>query len=289
MAHIRKNQRNLTGAEKKRFVAALLELKRRGVYDELVRLHVRHYRADGTGGLRTGHMAPSFLPWHRKYLLEFERALQVIDPAVTVPYWDWTTDNTPAASLWSEDFLGGDGRRSDGQVTTGAFAYATGNWTIDDGVLERTYLVRALGRPSSPIALPTKDELDWAMNESLYDAAPWDSTVARGFRNRLEGWAAGSGTARWRNHNRVHRWIGGQMLGAAAPHDPVFWLHHAFVDLLWDRWQRKHPKSGYLPARKLAAGDPQAGRAIALDEPMPPWRTTPAEMLGHRSLYRYET
>ncbi|MFI2291919.1 tyrosinase family protein [Streptomyces niveus] len=286
--HIRKNQRNLTSAEKKRFVSTVLQLKRQGGYDEFVRQHVQYYRADGDDGPRAGHMAPSFLPWHRKYLLEFERALQRIDPKVTVPYWDWTTDNTPAASLWSEDFLGGDGRSSDGQVTTGAFAYAAGNWNINDGVLERKFLARAFGRPASPIALPTKAELAWAMDESVYDAAPWDSTVTRGFRNRLEGWTAGSDKTRWRNHNRVHRWVGGQMLGATAPHDPVFWLHHAFVDLLWDRWQQKHPKSTYLPQRRLDDDDPQHGRAISLDEPMPPWRTKPSQMLSHQSLYRYD-
>jgi tyrosinase len=285
--YTRKNQRNLTGAEKKRFVGAVLELKRRGTYEDFVRLHTRYYVSDAEGGVRAGHMAPSFLPWHRRYLLEFERALRTVDPKVTVPYWDWTTDNTPAASLWGEDFLGGTGRETDQQVMTGPFAYRAGNWTIKGGVTDDRFLARDLGRPSAPIALPTRAELAGAMNEKVYDAAPWDSTVTSGFRNRLEGWMSG-GSERWRNHNRVHRWIGGAMLGAASPNDPVFWLHHAFVDLLWDRWQQKHPKAGYLPRKKLPAGDPQRGRAISLEEPMPPWNVKPSALLDHRGVYRYD-
>ncbi|MET9479491.1 tyrosinase family protein [Streptomyces sp. NPDC006638] len=286
--YTRKNQRNLSGAEKKRFVGAVLELKRRGTYEEFVRLHTRYYVSDAEGGVRAGHMAPSFLPWHRRYLLDFERALRQIDPAVTIPYWDWTTDNTPAAALWRDDFLGGTGRGRDQQVMTGPFAYSAGNWTIKGGVTDDRFLTRDLGRPSAPIALPSKAELAAAMNEKVYDAAPWDSTVTSGFRNRLEGWTSG-GRERWRNHNRVHRWIGGAMLGAASPNDPVFWLHHAFVDLLWDRWQQKHPKATYLPKKKLPSGDPQRGRAISLEEPLPPWNVKPSTLLDHRKIYRYET
>ncbi|MEU3186218.1 tyrosinase family protein [Streptomyces sp. NPDC006923] len=284
--HTRKNQRNLTSAEKRRFVSAVLELKRRGEYEDFVGLHTQYYVADGEGGRRAGHMAPSFLPWHRQFLLDFERALQRVDRAVTVPYWDWTTDNSPASSLWAEDFLGGNGRSSDQQVMTGPFAYQTGNWTIESGVTEDGYLTRNFGRPSSPVRLPSKAELAAAMREKVYDAAPWDSTVTVGFRNRIEGWTTGRGEG-WRNHNRVHRWVGGHMLGAASPNDPVFWLHHAFIDLIWDRWQRKHPKAGYVPRNKLRAGDPQRGRAISLREPMPPWNVKPSQVLDHRKLYRY--
>ncbi|MFF3751701.1 tyrosinase family protein [Streptomyces sp. NPDC002018] len=285
--YTRKNQRNLTSAERRRFVSAVLALKRSGEYDEFVRTHIAHYVADGEDGPRAAHMTPSFFPWHRRFLLEFERALQRVDPAVTVPYWDWTADNTPAAALWSEDFLGGTGRAGDLKVMTGPFAHDTGHWTIRGGVTDRPYLMRDLGRPSAPIALPTRDELAWAMNEPVYDAAPWDSTVTSGFRNRLEGWMSG-GVERWRNHNRVHRWVGGQMLGAASPSDPVFWLHHSFVDLLWDRWQRMHPDAVYLPRTRLGRGDPQSGRVMSLEEPMPPWHVKPSELLDHRNLYRYE-
>ncbi|WP_175412822.1 tyrosinase family protein [Streptomyces sp. TRM64462] len=287
MAHTRKDQRDLTAAERRRFVAAVLELKRAGRYDEFVRTHIAYYKADGDGGLRTAHMAPSFLPWHRQYLLDFERALREVDPAVTVPYWDWTRDRSPAGQPWGEDFLGGNGRRGDLQVTTGPFAYGTGNWTVTVGVTEDRFLTRDFGRPKDPIELPTRDELAWATGETVYDVEPWNSTSPGGFRNRLEGWAPGRGNTRWRNHNRVHRWVGGLMLGGASVNDPVFWLHHAFVDLLWSRWQARNPGAGYLPAVPPPVGSAQHGRVVARDEPMPPWDVTPAQLADHRHLYRY--
>ncbi|MGR8008711.1 tyrosinase family protein [Streptomyces hypolithicus] len=285
--HIRKNQRNLTRTEKKRLVSAILELKRSGRYDEFVTVHAEYFVSDGDSGPRVSHMTPSFFPWHRKYLLEFERALQAVDAGVSVPYWDWTKDNSPAASLWAEDFLGGNGRARDRQVMTGPFAWSTGNWSLRESVTTGGFLARNLGRPSAPISLPTARDVAHALGDPVYDAAPWDGTAATGFRNKSEGWGV-QGGERWGNHNRVHRWIGGTMLGGTSPNDPVFWLHHAFMDLLWDRWQQAHPRSGYLPGRRLRASDPQRGRVYSVHEPMPPWNVPPAKLLGHQNLYRYD-
>jgi tyrosinase len=38
------------------------------------------------------HGWEEFLSWHRAYLYGFEKALQDIDPSVTLPYWDWAAD-----------------------------------------------------------------------------------------------------------------------------------------------------------------------------------------------------
>ncbi|MEU6981701.1 MULTISPECIES: tyrosinase family protein [unclassified Streptomyces] len=287
MAYTRKNQRDLTSAERKRFVSAVLELKRTGTYDDFVRTHIDYYVADGEGKRREAHMCPSFLPWHRKFLLEFERALRRIDPAVTVPYWDWTRDDTPAASLWSDDFMGGNGRRGDFQVMTGPFAYAGGRWTVKQNMTEGNFLTRDFGRPRDPITLPTAAQVEELMGERAYDVAPWNSTSASGFRNRMEGWAGGQGNDRFRVHNRVHRWVGGMMLGGASVNDPVFWLHHAFVDLLWSRWQQRNPGAGYLPKDPPPLGDPQYRRVASLNERLGPWNVTPAELLDHSGVYRY--
>jgi len=284
LVYTRQNQSALTAAQKKRFVSAVLALKRKGQYDEFVRMHVEFYVGDGGGGHPVAHMAPTFLPWHRRFLLEFERALQRIDPGVSVPYWDWTVDRSPNSSLWGEGFLGGNGRRSDRRVMTGPFAYGGGHWTIKESVTEGEFLTREFARPRDPIALPTKDELDWAMRDSLYDTAPWNSTSSRGFRNKLEGWTSGVGNSRFRNHNRVHRWVGGHMLGAASVNDPVFWLHHSFIDLLWSRWQGRHPHSAaFLPAKKASGTE----RVVAGDQPMPPWNVKPRSLIEHGNLYRY--
>ncbi|MEU6808191.1 tyrosinase family protein [Streptomyces sp. NPDC046831] len=287
MAYVRRDARTLTAAEKRRFVKALLELKRRGEYDEFVRTHIQYFPSDGERGLRSAHMAPSFLPWHRRFLLELERALRRVDSSVTVPYWDWTRDRTPTSVPWTADLLGGDGRRSDRQVTTGPFAYREGHWTIKVGVTDEPFLTRDLGRSRHPIDLPTKSELEWALKDPVYDVAPWDSTVTRGFRNKLEGWGTGRGGTSWRNHNRVHRWVGGEMLGGASVNDPVFWLHHAFIDLQWQRWQRRHRGARYLPATPPGRDDEQYDRVVARHQRLPPWDVTPDELEDVGRIYRY--
>ncbi|MEO3976046.1 tyrosinase family protein [Streptomyces sp. CAU 1734] len=285
--YTRRNQRNLTRTEKRRLIDALLRLKRTGQYDEFVRMHADFFVTDAEGRPRAAHMTPSFFPWHRRYLWEFEQALQSVDPAVTIPYWDWTTDNTPGASLWADDFLGGTGRAGDRRVMTGPFAHGNGGWPINSRITDAGYLTRNLGRPADPISLPTKEDVARAVRAPVYDASPWDSTSRSGFRNAMEGWNPGGGE-RFGNHNRVHRWVGGLMLGAASPNDPVFWLHHAFMDLLWIRWQRAHPKAGYLPREPLHPAHPHAGLVFGLRDPMPPWDVPPAELLDHRRHYRYQ-
>ncbi|MET9497136.1 tyrosinase family protein [Streptomyces sp. NPDC006552] len=288
MVHIRKNQSALTKTEKKRFVDAVLAVKRTGRYDDFVRTHIDFYTADGEGGLRVAHMTPSFFPWHRKFLLDFETALRRVDPSVTVPYWDWTVDRTPGASLWDADFLGGNGRRSDHQVTTGPFASAHGAWPVKVSVTDGDFLTRDFGRPQDPVQLPDEEELAGAMRESVYDAPPYNSLVPAGFRNKLEGWPSRRGDRTWYNHNRVHRWVSGHMLGAGSVNDPVFWLHHAFVDLCWSRWRERHPDAvPYLPARPLGIGDSQRRRVLAADETMPPWDIPVSAMLDHHALYQY--
>ncbi|MFD5570854.1 tyrosinase family protein [Streptomyces cadmiisoli] len=287
MAYVRKDASTLTTTERRRFVKALLEVKRSGEYEEFVRMHIAYFRADGEHRLRAAHMAPSFLPWHRRFLLELEEALRRVDASVTLPYWDWTRERTTTSSPWTADLLGGTGRRSDRQVTTGPFAHREGDWTLKEGVTDGAFLTRDLGRPGNPIDLPAGRDLEWALKEPVYDVAPWDSTVTRGFRNRMEGWGTGRGSASWLNHNRVHRWVGGTMLGGASVNDPVFWLHHAFVDLQWDRWQRRHRGARYLPATPPGPEDAQHNRVVARHQKLPPWDVTPDELEDVSGIYRY--
>jgi len=42
-------------------------------------------------------------------------------------------------------------------------------------------------------------------------------------------------------HNRLHVLVGGTMATSRSPADPLFWLHHAFIDKLWADWQALHP------------------------------------------------
>lgn len=270
---VRKNQANLTADEKRRLVNALLELKRTGRYDRFVITHNQFIMSDRDDSDRVGHRSPSFLPWHRRFLLEFEEALQSVDSEVTLPYWDWTADRTTSASLWAPDFLGGTGRSRDGRVMDGPFARSGGNWTLGVRVDGRDYLRRNLGGGFG-MQLPTRAEVESVLAMETYDTAPWNS-ASNGFRNHLEGWRGVN------LHNRVHVWVGGQMATGVSPNDPVFWMHHAFIDKLWADWQALHPDSGYLPT----GGTPDV---VDLNDTMRPWNdVTPADMLDHTRFYTY--
>ncbi|MER5867218.1 tyrosinase family protein [Kitasatospora sp. NPDC002040] len=271
---VRKNQATLTAQEKRAFVNAVLALKSSGGYDSFVSTHNQFIVSDTDNGERVGHRSPSFLPWHRRFLLQFEQALQAVDPSVTLPYWDWTADRTTGATIWGADFLGGNGRSSDGQVTTGPFAYSTGNWNLTVRPDSRPFLRRSLA--AGVAQLPTRAEAESVLAIAQYDAAPWNSTSA-GFRNNLEGWRGVN------LHNRVHVWVGGMMSTGMSPNDPVFWLHHCFIDKLWSEWQKRHPSATYLPTAGTA-------NVVDLNETMKPWNdVTPADLLDHSAQYTYDT
>ncbi|MGY2378358.1 tyrosinase family protein [Pseudomonas sp. SDO524_S393] len=252
--NIRKEIRTLSAIERQDFIDALLTLKRTGGYDKYVHwyqaallpaIHLHepydpHYRS-------AAHKGPAFLPWHRELLRQFEEALQRINPDVALPYWDWTLDasNPIDSPLWREDFLGANGDPEDQwRVQDGAFAERWGHWPVParpDHGLPGTGLKRRFGQWIS--SLPTLDDVQMALGESLYDEPNYTaSPFNRGFRNRLEGWVTQRGDPRVTTpgvqlHNRVHLWVGGNLSTMAAPQDPVFFLHHCFIDKIWADWQ----------------------------------------------------
>lgn len=278
--NVRKNQALLSDSEKEDFVAAVIKVKASGIYDIFVEQHRTAMLDRNVNLVDPAHLGPAFLPWHRQYLRRFELALQDAGhPNVTLPYWDWTIDNSESSSIWT-DFLGGDGDGAGGEVTTGPFAHSTGDWelTILDPDEIDPFLKRGLGVMGS---LPTQALVDSVLAVVPYDSDPWESG-SRGFRSRLE----------FPVHNRAHMWVGGSMMAASSPNDPAFWLHHCNIDRLWAQWQREHPDQSYLPDR-LSVPDAPPGHA--LDDPMWPWQgepnpPTPRSVLDHQAIgYKYDT
>ncbi|OCW27412.1 tyrosinase [Pseudomonas sp. S3E12] len=305
-AKVRKNIRSLTNEEKRRFVKACLQLKKEGRYDEYV--HQHHHVMIPTvlpheprhPNYRNGaHRGPSFLPWHRAFLIQFETDLQRLYPDLTVPYWDWTQDvAAPRDSpVWADDFMGGDGVEADQwRVATGPFAEKEGNWPVpgypEDG-LPGTGLKRQFGVVIDSV--PTPADLAMAMNERLYDTPPYNSSpFTTGFRNRLEGWITQRGDCKnvekpgSQLHNRVHLWIGGNMLPMTSPDDPVFFLHHCYIDKVWADWQqlRAGDDSAWSPHyAPLEAGPPGHN----FDDVLKPWTHKISDMMNIADLgYSYE-
>jgi hypothetical protein len=219
----RQEVRALTDDQWSHYIAAIKQLQARSTpeaaaaYDRLAFLHHQY--------TNVVHNAAAFLPWHRLFLRTFEYELQQIDPSVAVPFWDWTQESQrlAAAPFWTGARLGGDGGR-DGVVRTGRFA----GWVPRYG--------RGGLRSSGPHGLLR----DWRVPRNLgagYAAPRIDAQLRRAttydqFRQAIEG---GS-------HNLVHALIGGDMNDTSfSPDDPVFWMHHAFIDELWARWQASAP------------------------------------------------
>jgi tyrosinase len=288
---LRKNQDFLSAKEKKDFTDALIALKAGGRagnrYDQFVSMHVNNVYA--------GHFGPAFFAWHREFLIKFEQALQDIknDQSIALPYWDWSSDQRlPRWAPFTADFLGGNGKQgADWQVVDGPFAYSTGQWPLNvrtDG--ERyPYLRRQFGPSQNPtLSLPVWNDVIAALQATPYDAKPWDATPHSGFRNRAEGNANPV-----QMHNLVHMWVGGSMTSMTSPNDPVFWLHHCFMDKMWTDWQKMHQdQAKYLPD----GGDPNdPTKRQKLNDPMAPWNTpnetvTPANVLTTTDHgYHYDT
>ena len=344
---VRKNAASLTADEKLNFVDAVLGLKKKpspwvdglSVYDTFVLWH-----RDAFGcSVMAAHMGPAFFPWHRQFVLLFEEQLRLIEPTVTVPYWDWAVDNGPDAAVWGDDLMGGNGDpTADYAVTTGPFR--KGAWTInifDYSDQQRVpFIVRQFGAGRLAPNLPTVEQLEAALSIPVYDAEPWNTMLTPGssFRNALEGWQDCVSescdpedghypvcTGPHNFHNGVHLWVAGEytlahqggrdlnpdgspatgpaatpaaatadspnlfgtMAANSSLNDPVFWLHHANIDRIWNAWIDRHGQQ-YLPA----SGGPIGHN---LDDPMWPFThlgltVTPGDVLDTAALgYRYDT
>lgn len=235
----------------------------------------------------SAHSGPVFLPWHRLMLVLFELHLQRVlrDDTVGLPYWDWAADGDlpPAdqvqAEIWSE--IGGDGDPVGPPFDPGRFGVriesgpAAQLRTTDRG------LARALGKVTD--RLPTTAEVDEAVARPDYDLPPWNRSSG-GFRNRIEGWDR----QRIFCHNQVHVWVGGDMLPAGSPNDPVFYLNHCNEDRLWERWMDRHGRT-YAPG----PSEPDELAGHRLDDPMYSLFTaqpvTPADVLDIGRFYAYDT
>jgi tyrosinase len=293
---LRKNQRWLTAAEKQVYIDAVLKLKAEKIgttppdntYDRYVKWHDDFRDA--------GHKGPAFFAWHREFLRRFELELQRImdDPTFGLPFWDWSVDQAPPTWPFTTAFLGGNGTSDPsfpGKVVDGPFAYDGPNhWTLnifphDDPDDRYPYLRRqfAAGAPT----LPTPADVQAALSVTPYDEDPWNEDSQSGFRNMAEGFIpqANPGVYVPKMHNRIHAWVGGTMGPPTSPNDPVFWLHHCYIDKQWADWQAMHPdQQPYLP-------DGDARKGHNLTDPMPPWnQNTPKDVLNTWDLgYHYDT
>lgn len=215
---VRREIRTLSDTERQAFFDAVNTLKNDGSYDALANMHMGIV-------IDSGHEGPAFLGWHREYLVAFETALRRVNPSVSLPYWDSTLDfvmGEPVETSFFSSALVGNG---DGIVVNGPFS----DWPArpDGQRLERD--IATIG------SLFTPEGLDLLLNDPNINRT---SQIVLGtgvdLASTLEG-----------QHNNVHNWVGGTMSGLeTAAHDPVFFMFHAHVDYIWERFRGKQVALG---------------------------------------------
>lgn len=221
---VRKNVLDLTPQEKLDFVDAIKTLKtipgtndkQVSIYDEIVAIHTgaMAFTPEQLGGLVTlpqdtpatgpqagvdaAHGRSAFLPWHREYLSRFEKALQSVNPNVTIPYWDWT-DPRSVDVIFQPDFLGTNGSGqpreipgrdellNGGSLQSGNFSAADG-WNVIPDLHTNVVTGETLGRSIIRYLPPDSNppEQQFPLDKARIDRILQSENYNR-FRRSLEG------------------------------------------------------------------------------------------------------
>lgn len=214
---IRKEIRTLTEKERNDVAEVFYTMYKQGTLRKFGRLHGL--------AIETAHKGAAFLLWHRVFLTHFEEEMRKINTKVSLPYWDYTIDNNitkPTDSVvWTECFFG------------------EGNGTIQSGPFKQFYGAHGafVGRNANrncETRLINKLDIDNVKTHCKFQ----EITTGTGdyFKNthNLE-----------LLHDGVHDWIGGDMgIVRNSAYDPVFWMHHAFIDYIYEAFRKKQKECG---------------------------------------------
>ena len=176
---------------------------------------------------RSNVNANLFLPWHRAYLLYFERAIRDQAPPnvkVGLPWWDWTSPRSHSVGVPT------------------AFSVATANGQPNPLLRARIVAptanppINRLTRrfPGNPAQLPTTANVNTLLNLRQFNDF---SSQMEDLHDFVHGWTGGNNGS-----------VGGDMgsLGTAA-WDPIFWSHHCNIDRLWYVWQLRQGMTNIPP------------------------------------------
>ncbi len=225
-----------------------------------------------------------FLPWHRGYLLAFEAVVRDAVVAAggpadwALPYWDYFENGQDAIPpAFTKDAQGWPGPGPNPLFVDLRF----GSDPVSDGSVSGT-----------DINLSAMAENHFVGNAN--GAIP-------GFGgprlNRFDHGTFPHGGLEQNPHDLVHVLVGepdqqgppGLMSSPdTAALDPIFWLHHANIDRLWEAWRRTDPAHTDPTVQRWLQGPTDRGFAM----PLPggtTWTYAPADMDALTALkYSYE-
>jgi tyrosinase len=165
-----------------------------------------------------------FLPWHRAFVVTYERIIRNLtsNNAFAMPYWDWTSHPTmPDVFLHPTT---PDGKPNALYVNDQGFGMT---WT-------RTW------PPQQPMPV---SQVGPAVLQSILNSTDYEDfgTSRPNGQNSLDpSWvldgSGAQGVLEGNAHNNTHNNIGGWMPSAASPRDPIFFMHHSNIDRIWALW-----------------------------------------------------
>ncbi|XP_069495535.1 tyrosinase isoform X1 [Ambystoma mexicanum] len=203
------------------------------------------------------HEAPAFLPWHRLFLLLWEREIQKVtgDQDFTIPYWDWR--DAQGCDVCTDQLMGARHPTVANLLSPGSFFASWqiicskpeeyNNLQIICNATDEGPIIRNPGNhdKSRVARLPTSAEVEFCVSLTDYETEPMDRSANMSFRNTLEGFANPSTGIANRSisalHNSLHVFMNGSMSNVqGSANDPIFVIHHAFVDSIFEQWLRRH-------------------------------------------------
>ncbi|KAM7195627.1 Di-copper centre-containing protein [Rhypophila sp. PSN 637] len=220
----------------------------RTLFDEMVSIHQLQ--------TLTIHSTGTFLPWHRWYLDLHERNLRDCGFKGGIPYWDEYHEAALPLVASSSVFDPITGFGSEGTIgpeyclTDGPFANYTNaigpNWNITDGCIGRHHVFNPLRDASFVDALILPNATDVR--------AQTDYCLS------LTTWAEASTCIYLTPHVAGHIGMGSTRGDPfTSPTEPLFYLHHAYIDKLWADWQAQNPAARTYAIGGRNTQDPAVG------------------------------
>jgi tyrosinase len=169
-----------------------------------------------------------FLPWHRAYLVMYERVIRQLthNDSFAFPYWDWTAD--PVMPQLFTQPKTPDGKPNPLFVNDKGWART---WPANKPMPAENVGPAVLDQI---LAATEYEEFGTSRNLTQSNLDPAWVVRGGGAQGVLEGNA----------HNTVHNNIGGWMPTASSPRDPIFFMHHCNIDRIWAVWNLRNSNSG---------------------------------------------
>ncbi|KAM8967895.1 tyrosinase-like [Pelodytes ibericus] len=198
------------------------------------------------------HKGPAFPGWHRLGLAFLERQIQLMtgDEDFGLPYYDWRGENN--CSICTNSFVGDNDVHGvlDQYSHFSSWKGICSSFNYPDAYCpdaeDESRMERLRRNPGvNPIAsrLPSFQDVEDALKWRDFDRYPHNEMARKSFRNSLEGFLRPSdGETLERNmHNLVHIYLGGTMSQIPiSSNDPLFLLHHCFIDKILEEWIKRY-------------------------------------------------